>query len=98
MATKKKKNLEPGKIDLGNQLVISSIKKIHKMLIESFEKGEDVSLYSSQIESIDLTGMQLLLWTQKHCEKTKTKLTMDIHYSKAVKEIIEKTGFSALIN
>jgi ABC-type transporter Mla MlaB component len=97
MASKSRKNQASEGINLGSKLVIGSVKKVYSTISECLKNKSDISLYSDQIETIDITGIQLLVWAREMAAKQGLKFETAIEYSPAAADLIGKSGFTALL-
>ncbi|MBN1118449.1 MAG: hypothetical protein JXA77_14655 [Bacteroidales bacterium] len=93
MAKKKK---QPVFIHIGQQLTIEYIDAIYNELTEAFQKKVGIKM-ETLIEEIDLTGIQLLLFTRKKAEQENIDLDLKIKYSDNVRNLLSSTGFAELL-
>jgi anti-anti-sigma regulatory factor len=96
MADKAKKKKPTNKIDIGANLTIEQVKKIHNQYLSKVKKKPEILVFSKQLETIDLAGIQFLLHIKSKAKKEGLNLVLDCNPIDAVNEILEKSGFFKL--
>lgn len=93
MADKAKKKKPTNKVDIGANLTIEQVKEIHDQFLNKVKKKSEVLVFSKHLESIDLAGIQLLLYIKTKAKKEGLNLVLDCNPDESVTDLVEKSGF-----
>lgn len=96
MADKAKKKKPTNKLNVGANLTIEEVKEIQHQLDLKLKKKNDILIHSNQLEAIDLTGIQLLIYAKQLTAKNNCKLVLECNPSESVIDLVEKSGFPEL--
>lgn len=96
MSNKGSKKQKGNVLNIGQSLTIDNISDVLLQYKESIDKNDSVILRSESIESIDLSGIQLIHAILKGAEQG-INASIEFSYSEATKDIIEKCGFGQII-
>jgi ABC-type transporter Mla MlaB component len=91
-----KKAKEKG-INLGISLTIDQISALKKKIEKDFKNNDILTLTSDQVQLIDLTGVQLLQHYIQKAQKIGKELHWKLTISNEQKIMLEKNGFSYLL-
>ena len=91
---RKKKNAQ---LDAGNALTIEHVSRLRKDYDAIIEKSNEVEVVSKKMDSIDLTGIQLLHYFQKHAEKNKKVVQFTMNLNNEQKKMLERNGFDQIL-
>lgn len=80
-------------IEIGKELNIGVIEALTQQFMDACKKSPSVILTGTNIENIDLTGIQFLYFAENFAKKNKIELKKSISYTESVRELISKTGF-----
>jgi anti-anti-sigma regulatory factor len=96
MSTKGNKKAKSYTLNLSPNFTIDITPQVFDELKSMDNKKASLTVQSETIESIDLSGIQLLLLIKQESEKFKAS-KFDISFSDNVGDIINKCGFSELL-
>lgn len=96
MAEKATKRKKTNKLDISNSLTVSTTSDLHNKFTANIKKKTDVHLYSKQLTTIDLAGIQFLIYAKEVAAKKGIELIIECNPSDTVSDLAEKTGFSNL--
>ena len=85
------------KINLGSNLTIDQIPSLKIKIENEFKNNHILILSSEEIKFIDLTGIQLLHHYISKAQITGKKLQLKIHLADEQKNMLEKNGFTNLL-
>jgi hypothetical protein len=86
-------------IEIGGSLVINHIEKIYSDLSRNIDLTKNLKLVVNEVESIDITFVQLLLGLKKEYAISGNELTIDCHLSDESWALLNNAGFNKqLIN
>ena len=98
MASKAKKKEKAVIITIDKDLTIENISEKYQDFLNALSKKEEVSIVAENIENIDLTGLQFLIYAKQIEKLKKAKLTMALKFSETVTQLMRKTGFEYVLN
>lgn len=70
--------------------------QLQEMLLKAFQKGSRVILDFEQVEYVSSAGLRALLIGQKTAGSKKGSMKL-IHVQEAVQEVLDLSGFSAIL-
>lgn len=70
--------------------------QLQEMLLKAFQKGSRVILDFEQVEYVSSAGLRALLIGQKTANSKKGSMKL-IHVQEAVQEVLDLSGFSAIL-
>lgn len=70
--------------------------QLQEMLLKAFQKGSRVILDFEQVEYVSSAGLRALLIGQKTANSKKGSMKL-IHVQEAVQEVLNLSGFSAIL-
>jgi ABC-type transporter Mla MlaB component len=79
------------------QLTVEYIESINEGINVIFDDAKTVNLDLAEIQSVDLSGIQLIAHIVKRCKQNDISLKVKKPFIDDVKNILEKTGFETLI-
>jgi anti-anti-sigma factor len=85
-------------LSLQGELTIDYAVQLRDFLLENLNKQKAFALKVNNVESIDITGIQLIqrfYWDAKEMGKP---TTIELKLSEEQRQLLEKTGFSEFIN
>lgn len=84
------------KLDIGSSLTIDTIKELLVKFASLAQSTTKISFHSTLLETIDQTGIQFLIYSQKVAKEKGFDITFDFNVSAPSKDLISKTGFDYL--
>jgi len=79
------------------QLVISNIEKITKDVRNNLKTDKSLHLVVKDVDSMDLTFIQLIISLVNSCEKSGNEVSTSIDVPHEIKLLLTNAGFSALV-
>jgi ABC-type transporter Mla MlaB component len=96
MKSKVTKNTKSSTLKIGSMLTIDYTNELHQQFNQSIKQKQPIKVQSELIESIDLSGIQLLITMMKSVSSD-TKIDFNLSYSDSTKDLLTKCGFSEIL-
>lgn len=93
MSTKGTKSSKSSILKIGPNLTIDCTSEIQSKFNKAIEQKKAVKINSELIESIDLSGIQLLL-LMKRTSQSENSVEFNLSFSDSTKDLLSKCGFS----
>ena len=89
----RRKKIKKTKVLLGGRLTIANVKTFTGHVKSVFENYDEVDFFFEQIESLDLSYLQVMSYVKTHYEGKGKKVTIDADLSPDMKKIFLQSGF-----
>jgi hypothetical protein len=84
-------------LDVGSFLIIDHVKALREQFDNLIRTRSELQITSSQISEVDLTGIQLIQYFLMQAEVLGKALSIRLAFSEEQKNILIKSGFTALV-
>lgn len=98
MTSKSKKKGNLSAINTGNSLTIDTISDTYHKFLDGINNQEEITFELTEIDEIDLTGLQFLSFLKKWEESKNIKLNLNFTFSENATLLMNRTGFGNLLN
>lgn len=90
--------LKKGTIQLSGNLSLDEVAEIKLLMVQNLDKFQIFHIILSDVENIDLGMLQLLYSFKWTAERKSKKVYFDVTLSDEHKILLERTGFSEIVN
>ena len=84
--------------EITGDFTIEQTENIRRIFVENIDKFTDFEVRVNQIESFDLSALQLLIALKKRVEKDKKKLNISIDLPAHLKQLTVQSGLMEYLN
>lgn len=97
LSIKENKDLNKAELTLSGELTLDAVPEIQSKLSSASDKFAEIHLFITEVEQIDMSGIQLLLALEKKMTANRKVIQFSFNLDKDKSELLSKAGFSYLI-